>query len=315
MKKINNIKRYVIGVDGGGTKTVALLSDYNGRILMKSKTGPSNLRNIGLERAIVNVCQAISKLIERIDKKRVISIVVALAAFEEEFKRRKIELENKILNNLNFPKHSKIKIEVVSDQWAAFRAGTDSHKGLILIAGTGSVCHGWKNGEEKKAGGWGWLADEGSGFWIGQKGYRAVFKAIDRRKQKTRIKELMFKKWKIKNRNELMERIYSTDVIRMVSLISRIVDQASREGDQMAVDIMRGAGEELSLMAKTVIKKLNLQKEEFPLVLIGGVFKSKIVLDTVKKVIKDVAPYSQFILLKGDTALGAVRLALRRKAE
>jgi N-acetylglucosamine kinase-like BadF-type ATPase len=55
-------------------------------------------------------------------------------------------------------------------------------------------------GKRRKSSGWDWLADEGSAFWVGQKAFQVVFKDLDGRGQKTKIKEIAFRKFKIKNK-------------------------------------------------------------------------------------------------------------------
>ena len=68
----------------------------------------------------------------------------------------------------------------------------------------------------------------------------------------------------------------------------------------------------LTLAVKTVIKKLNFQKEKFPLILVGSMFKSKIVLDTVKKEVRKIAPKTEFIRPKKEPAIGAIKLAIEQ---
>jgi len=201
-------------------------------------------------------------------------------------------------------------IEIVSDQIAAFRAGTDEKDGLVLIAGTGSVCHGRRGKKEVKTGGWGWANDEGSGFWAGQKGYQAIFKDLDGRGPKTKITKLVFKEWKLKNKEDLMKKIYGKDSIRNISLISKTVDKASQMGDKVARKILEEAGEELSILAISVIKRLNFHNKKFPLVLIGAMFKSKIILNKLKKEIKKLAPRAEFIFPKEEPVIGAIKLAI-----
>ena len=189
-------------------------------------------------------------------------------------------------------------------------SGTDEKDGLVLIAGTGSVCHGWKGNQEAKAGGWGWANDEGSGFWAGQKGYQAIFKDLDGRKERTKITKLLFKEWKLKNKEDFLKKIYSKDSILQVSLISRIIDKAAKKGDEIAISIMKEAAKELALAAISVIKKLNFEKQKFPLVLVGSMFKSKIVLNKLKKEIKKLALRAEFIFPKEEPVIGAVKLAI-----
>lgn len=302
----NEIQKYVIGVDGGGTKTVAALADLRGKILRISKTGPSNLRNVGLKEAISNISEAISKVMRGFKKNEILSIVIGLAAIEEEFKSEKEKIKKEISKKTNF----KGKIEIISDQLVAFKSGTDERDGLVLISGTGCVCHGWKENKEAKCGGWGWLNDEGSGFWVGQKGYQAVLKELDGRGEKTKITKLLFKEWELKDKEALMKKIYGKDSIRTVSLISRVVDKAAKTGDEVAQKIMEEAGRELAMSAISVIENLNFQNQKFPLVLIGAMFKSNIVLKEVKKEVKKIAPKVEFILPKFEPVIGAIKLAI-----
>jgi len=308
VKKEN--QKYVIGVDGGGTKTISALADLNLKILKIAKTGPSNLRNVGIEEAVLNISKAILKVIKGIKEKNILSIFIALAAVEEEFKSEKEKIKREIFKNPKISKALRGDIEIVSDQIAAFRAGTDEKDGLVLIAGTGSVCHGRRGKKEVKTGGWGWANDEGSGFWAGQKGYQAIFKDLDGRGPKTKITKLVFKEWKLKNKEDLMKKIYGKDSIRNISLISKTVDKASQMGDKVARKILEEAGEELSILAISVIKRLNFHNKKFPLVLIGAMFKSKIILNKLKKEIKKLAPRAEFIFPKEEPVIGAIKLAI-----
>lgn len=305
-------QKYVIGVDGGGTKTIAAFADLNGKIFKMAKSGPSNLRNVGLKVAVASISEAILKVIGEIREKEILSIFIALAAVEEEFKSEKEKIKKEILKNYKISKTLRGDIEIISDQIAAFRAGTDEKDGLVLIAGTGSVCHGWKGNHEAKAGGWGWANDEGSGFWAGQKGYQAIFKDLDGRKERTKITKLLFKEWKLKNKEDFLKKIYSKNSILQVSLISRIIDKAAKKGDEIAISIMKEAAKELALAAISVIKKLNFEKQKFPFVLVGSMFKSKIILNEVKREIKRFAPKVKFIQPKTAPVIGAVKLAIEK---
>jgi N-acetylglucosamine kinase-like BadF-type ATPase len=284
---------------------MAALADSEGKISKLVKTGPSNLRNVGIGKAILNICQAIKKVKKG---KKIGSIFIGSAAIEEEFKFEKEKIKREIRKKIKF----RGKLEIGSDQIVAFRSGADEKNGIVLIAGTGAVCHGWKNGKEAKTNGWGWLNDEGSGFWVGQRGFQAIFKELDGRGEKTLITKLVFKNWRLKKKEDFLKKVYGKDSIRQVSLISRIVDEAAKRGDRIARKIMEEAGKELVFNVKKVIEKLNFKNEEFPIVLIGRVFESEIVLKIVKKEIKKIAPKAQFLIpqLKIEPVIGAVKLAI-----
>lgn len=306
MKK--NQKGYIVGVDGGGTKTSIALADLQGKILKRVKTGPSNPRNIGIEKSVFNLAQGIKKVIKNIKKEKIISVFIALPAIEEEYKLKKKEIKTKLSSIL---KISRNKISIASDQIVAFKSGTDKKNGIVLIAGTGCVAHGWKNRKQAKISGWGYLGDEGSAFWTGQKTYQAILKDLGGRGARTLITKLVFRKWKIKNKESFVKKIYSNPT-KSIPLLTIFTDEAARKKDKIACDILKQAGQELALAVNTVIKKLNFQKQCFPLVLVGSMFKSKILLDTVKKQVKKTAPKAEFIRPKNEPVAGAVKSALEK---
>jgi len=302
----NKKKSYLIGVDGGGTKTVAALADFNGRILKMARAGPASPRNVRPEIAAENVAQAIKKVLR---KGRVLSTFIGLAAVEEQ-PRLGWQFKKEILKRKKISQVLEGKVAIGSDQIVAFRAGTEEKDGVLIIAGTGCIVRGWRGDKEARAGAWGWLNDEGSAFWTGQKVFQAIFRDLDERGSKTMMTNLAFKELKAKNISEFLTRVYSERIMEIVPLFSIIADKASKKGDKVARKILKEAGEELALSTKMVIKKLGFGSKEFPLVLVGGMFKSKIVLATVKEEIKKIAPGAKFIRLRKEPVIGAVKLAL-----
>lgn len=307
-----SFEEYVIGVDGGGTKTTAVLATLSGRILKTAKTESSSFVKVGIKESVSNISKALRKVLSVNSKAKILSTFIALAAIEEnkEYKKvikRELSLEAKISRIFEG------KVIIDSDQIAAFRSGTNEKDGVVLISGTGSVAHGWRKRKESHASGWGWLADEGSAFWVGQRAYQAVLKELDRRGEKTLITDLFFEKFGTKKPGILKKKIYlEHNIIKNVSLLSQLVDKASQKGDRIAKKILIGAGKELSLTAITAIEELGLEQGEFPLVLVGGMFKSPIVLKGVKKEIKKAAPGVKFIRPDKEPVIGAVKLAIEK---
>jgi len=304
-----NNQKYVIGVDGGGSKTAAVLVSLQGRILAKHRAGSSHPRNIGIKNAIENLAQAIEKVK---GNKKIISVFLGLPATEEEFKLKKNLIKRKLLNNKKIAPIFKGKVVIGSDQLAGFRSGTDEKDGIVLIAGSGSVCHGWKDGKELITDSCGYLSEAGSAFFVGQKALRAVFKDLDERGKKTLLTKLIFQKLKIKTKEDLISLIYSKEPRDVLLSLSVLCDTAAREGDKIAQSILTEAGRELALSANTVIRRLNFRNEKFPLVFIGSMFNSKIILNSTKKEIKKFAPKAEFIRPKVEPVTGAVRLAIEQ---
>ncbi len=301
------LKKFVVGVDGGGTKTVAALTNLKGKIIKIAKAGPANLRNVGVKKAMENVAKAIEKVLPK--KGKILSTFIGLAAFAEEFKER----EKEILKELK--KHKKIspifegKVKLDSDQKIAFFAGAEK-KGVILICGTGLGCRGFLGEKEVKVSGWGYLADEGSAFFIGQKVFQAVMKDLDKREKRTILTDLIFKKWKFKKKTDILDFVYKNPPQNLAQF-SKICDLAAKRGDKIAKKILKEAAREAALSAKTAIREIGLKNKKFPLVLSGSVFKSEIFKKEVIKQIKKFSPKAKIILLKKEPVIGAIKLALR----
>jgi len=299
---------YVIGVDGGGTKTVAALADLNGKILKMARTNSSHLRNLGIEKAVENLTEAIYQVLKEAKGKKISSTFIGLPAVAEEFKFKKKEIEKELKKHKKISKIFKGKVEIDSDQKVAFWAGAKGC-GLILNCGTGCVVHGWWKDKEVHTSGWGWLADEGGAFFIGQKVFQAILKDLDGRGQKTILTKLIFKKLKVKREDDFLNIVYRNP-FKIVPSLSIFCDKASQREDKVAKGIMVKAAKEAILAARAVIKKLNFQKKKFPLVLVGSVLKSEIFLKEVKKEIKKIAPRVEFVIPKKEPVAGAVKLAI-----
>jgi len=304
----NPNERYVIGVDGGGSKTIVVLANLKGKVLVKARTGSSHPRNIGIKKAVANIARTIRKVLPK--NKKISAVFIGIPAMEEEFKFKKSFITKELLKRKEIPPTLKGKIIIGSDQLAGFRSGTDKKDGIVLNAGSGSVVHGWQREKEIKICGWGYLSEAGSAFFIGQKTLQAIFKEIDGRGKKTLLTKLIFKKLKIKTKEELICSVYSKRPMEIIPSFSVSCAQAGKKGDEVAKNILTEAGKELALSANTAIKKLNFQKNKFPLVLIGSLFKSKIILETVKKEIKKTAPKADFVKPKEEPVRGAVKLAI-----
>lgn len=307
MKKIikKENQSFVIGIDAGGTKTTAVLADRNGKIIKTASAGPASPRNDGPEKSAGNIAQAAEKVFP---KEGVLAIVIGAPAIKEQ-RELEITLKKEILKQKVFQRISADKIFLESDQLIAFKAGTESSFGVLLIAGTGSVARAFKKGKDFHISGWGWLADEGSAVWVGEHVFQAALKDLDGRGQKTALSASILRFAGAKTPEELVSKIYFKEPINIISQFSVICDNVSKKGDRIAINILKKAAFELALVAKAAIKKVKLEKKSFPLVLVGGMFKSKVVLNEFQREIKRFAPKAGIILAK-EPVLGAVKLAI-----
>jgi len=195
----------------------------------------------------------------------------------------------------SFMEHIRIrKTTVVTDAEIALFATTQGKPGLVVIAGTGSVCLG-KNAKGKMAiaGGWGPLAgDEGGGVGIAQNALHAVAKASDGRGIATVLSDRASEYFRASGPENLIVAIYSPQVdnTRIAGFAKFVVD-AAHEGDAVATTILQEAGSELGLAACAVIDQLGLRRQKVPIGCVGSVFNAgKILTEPMIETVRTVAP-------------------------
>ncbi len=286
---------YVLGIDGGATKTTVALADQKGNILSKEVGGLSSPRNIGIE-ATVDVIASL------FPQEKISSSFVALPGMEEEYSDKK-----DLLADMLKERGLSGKIVVGSDQLCAFRSTTTKEDGVVVIAGTGSVVRGWKEGRQFACGGWGYLADEGSAFYIGLDVFRAVTKDVDKR-SKTAMRDIVFKEWSISCGREMQKKVYS-DFKKFIPQMSLFADMAAKNGDSVAKEILQKGSRELLLSFWRVAQELQF-KEDFDVVLSGGMFCSEEFLFLFKEGVFELCPHANTVIQKDDPVRGAVALAL-----
>lgn len=295
------IFKYVIGVDGGATKTRAVLADLNGKILKFFDGDSASLRNNGIDESVKNIARAIKGVLPG-NKKEIFSICIGLPDVAEEFGRKIKDIEKSISRKINFK-----NVKVISDQIVAFKSGTNERNGVVLIAGTGSIARGWNKGKEEKASGWGWLAEEGCSFWAGREALQAVFRNLDDGNENILTKKIL-EKFGVKSANNLAAKIYSENVLEKVSSLAQVLDEAANEGDLDAKSILSLAGRRASLAAGIVVRKLDFYNS-FTLVLAGSMFISKDFKNSAEECIKEFAPNAK-VVFSENPALGAVKIAI-----
>lgn len=185
-------KEYVIGVDGGGTKTVGILADINEKILKRIEIGPTNPNKVGFEKAFLDLKNLLSKITSGFSETKIKLAYLGIGGV-----KRDIEKKQKLQKFLN--KEFSFPIKIEGDQKIAFRSGTDKKEGIVIIAGTGSICIGWYGRKEVSCGGMDWLlGDQGSAFWVGKKTLEEIIKSIDgRRKPLPKLTRLLLKQYRI----------------------------------------------------------------------------------------------------------------------
>ena len=300
-----------IGVDGGGTKTLANLTDAHLNVLGEGKTGVSNPLRVGVETAVDNIVTAIDRACDAADKPRseIAAAEIGLAGV------RRADIRSRMRDRLVSRLRIK-KLEVYTDAEIALYGATDGKAGLVVIAGTGSICCGRNaNGEFAAAGGWGPLAgDEGGGAGIARRALQAVAKASDGRAPKTVLSELACDYFRASSPDDIAMAIYAPTMTNdRIAGFARFVIQAARDGDKVAHRLLEEAGCELGLAANAVIKKLKLADDRFQIAYVGGVFAAKeLIFEPLLRKVHELAPDAYLSPPKLAPAVAAAKMAIAK---
>lgn len=272
MARSKSTHNLYLGVDGGGTKTHVVLIDDEKKTIGEGFAGASNPLRVGVENAVKNIFTAINKACDDADRSRgdIVSAQIGLAGVRREDLRYVIK--KSIREILKFR-----KIEVTTDAEIALYAATEGKEGLVIIAGTGSVCMG-KNakGEIASAGGWGPLAgDEGGGAGISRRALQAIAKSSDGRGKPTKLCDFAVDYFRAGRLEDLSVAIYAPKVDNArIAGFAKFVVQAANENDEVAKEVIYEAGRELGIAAVAVIERLKLKNRKFPIGKVGSIFKA-----------------------------------------
>ncbi|RPF51096.1 N-acetylglucosamine kinase [Aquisalibacillus elongatus] len=267
----------VLGIDGGGTGTQALVADETGYIYATSTVGPTNPNAVSRSQLKETITNIMTELHTE-NPTAFGQIACGFAGMSGSGDSEKSHLVESVLAEAapDFP------IRVDNDAINALYAETLGEPGIVQIAGTGSITFGLnESGETARIGGWGYLfGDEGSGYAIGQSALQAVFQAYDGKVEADVITRHILSYAQIQHIPDLIPFIYeSLSPRETIAKLTRPVFQAYDDGDALAIRLIQQAADDLTLSIQTMLNRHFQHNQE--VVLAGGLFKRRDVLPTI----------------------------------
>lgn len=231
---------YIIGIDSGGTKTQANVYDLQGKLQEQVTTGYGNLL-IDYTKGMTNLKQALEKIMETRTASKCKLVVIGLAGIDSS------GLKETVLKELA---RFKLPFRLINDGQLAHYALLEGRSGLLLIAGTGSVCIGKKNNQWARVGGWGHLfGDEGSAYYIGKRAIQQVFEESDSGESVSELSQAILDRFKAHDALELCQKVYQLSKSELAEIATVVASYAATS--KLAVRLLTETGEQL---AQTVIK-------------------------------------------------------------
>jgi N-acetylglucosamine kinase len=301
--------KYFLGVDGGASKTAALVIDESGKSLGNGAAGPSNHLRVGIETAARNIERAVNKALVAADvaSREIHWAYCGIAGADHPAHRQEVVDSLSIF----FPRGN---FTVDNDARIALTGAIGFGAGVVVIAGTGSVAYGRSaDGAEARAGGWGpIIGDEGSGYGIARAGLAAILRAHDGRGPATKMTESLKERYDMKP-EDLPPYVYAlTTQTDDIARFGKLVIEAAQDGDATAMEILDRAGRELASAVLSVARRLKLGKGAFPVAYVGGAFRAgDVLLEPMRAAILAEAPEAQIAPPRHTPVEGAAQMAMR----
>jgi glucosamine kinase len=325
--------RFVMGIDGGATKTLAAVLDLQSRTLHLGQGGPSNEDAVGTQAAVRALLETADEATGRagIACERLDAAVVALAGTDTAGVAQRLHAAR-----------SEDWI-VVNDVVAAWAAATDAQPGIGVISGTGSNVLGvGADGRAWRAGGWGHLlGDEGSGYWLGIESIKAALRDREDSGPETALSDAVVEFFGVASVEALATRVYSKRLSKSeIAAFAAETGKLAENGDAVACDLYeRGAGQ-LGQQIAAVIRRTGLSAgpaiassptssssssssfsspssttgaaSPFPVGLIGSAFKAGgVFVEPLTRAVLELAPGAKVSVVEMPPVGGSLLLALR----
>jgi len=303
--------RYVLGLDGGGTKTECVVAREDGEIVGRGRGGGVNRNFIsaeGYERSVRDAVQG--SLDNAVDVRELAWVVGSMSC---DGPTMRAIAQTYALD----PAHMQWVGEALPAR-AASEAAYLRIPDLVVVSGTGSLVVGWgHDGKYRGVGGAGSIVgDEGSAYWIGVRALTRLVECYDGRRPFERFAQEMVQTLNISDHRTLIDRVYGHGVRPMtrdeMAAVAPHVATMANAGEPFAIELFRRAGEELAFQANAVIRMIGMQTEPVQVQLYGGCFRAgAVIIEPLRTRILAYAPQAELLPPLKCTAIGAAAIALR----
>ncbi|MCD7737177.1 MAG: hypothetical protein LUI07_09505 [Lachnospiraceae bacterium] len=305
--------RYVVGIDGGGTKTFGILADTEGCVHACATTGTTNHQICGAVIAGKRLADLTESLLQqsRIIREDVGYLYMGLSGADRI--QDILRLEHHLPESMKIIPHY-----ICNDVWIAFAAGTVSDSGAVSISGTGH------NAAVKTPDGRTFginalkypLGNAGGGRMITDEALHMAFRAWEHTGPETLLTQELPRVCKLPDSVAILESVYDSQyTIQYNWPIPRLVDELACRGDQVCVAILEKFGGIQGEILASLMSYANLTKGEIPVVMAGSIYQktnSPAMCDVFCARVREVCPDAHFTIIRRPPCTGAVLMALKQ---
>jgi N-acetylglucosamine kinase-like BadF-type ATPase len=331
----------VIGVDGGGTKTAIVVVGLPSKVVNRSNpelphtlalvtgasTNPNSVGKTAAAETLASTMEnAMSIAYDKAGGSTALNVRAVCLGMSGVDRKSDIALVEewvaqgmkKIVDNAHATCVTDSKnVLVYNDAIAALASGTLGELyGIVCIAGTGTISLGRnRKGDEFRAGGWGALTDDGSGFQIAIQTLKAVWAAHDTSGPETSLVEAVKSKLGIDNTEDIIGWTYDDLTWANIASITPVTFAEAANGDAVACGILDSASDALVRTITTVARRLNFtsddaKDQDIPIVLSGSVARNPAMKKRVSTRLNDRLDNVALLEPIVDAAMGSALLAV-----
>lgn len=266
-------KEYIIGLDGGGTKSDCVLLDTDGRFVDQLKWGTTSHEFLpgGMAELACELKKMFTTLFERngIEPRQIRRAVFGMAGVDTKYQKQKIA-GMIALNGLK-------DFRVCNDGYLGIKAGTVSGVGITIINGTGCSFTGiGESGEMMQVGGQAVVMDDiGGGYIIGRNIVRLVHRDLILNGKSTMLSGMLMKKVGAASSDDLMDELVQKVGENTIQIkhLAPMMFEAAHQGDEVAKGYLAKMGRQIAEYVAAIVRKLALvHRDVIEVVLIGSAF-------------------------------------------
>jgi N-acetylglucosamine kinase-like BadF-type ATPase len=295
---------YLLGIDGGGTRTTAWLAGDAKSVLARVEVGPSNPLKVGFALAQQQLLRAFREACREARSRPAPLDALCAGLAGSDFPT----VHQKMLEWLKKSIPARAYL-LTTDAEIALSAGAGEAAGMVVIAGTGSVAYARDlGGKSLRCGGWGSLFDDaGSGYDLGRKAVGCALRALDGRARPTSLTAGLSRELGLA---KLTDAVASPLSPQQIAALFPVVLREAANGDLTARRLCHEAARDLADLALALITRLGWKHRASRVMCAGGVLRSSpLILRKFRAHVHDQAPKARVSLLPREPVEGALFLA------
>ena len=297
--------KYIIGIDGGGTKTLGVLFDLEGKELHRVKEGFSNF-SVDEKIAIENITLTIEKLLKNVSvHPNEVYIQLGIAGATK-MKDKGLD----VLLQARFNQPVSLETDALVGLYSVKR--TDESV-IMAIGGTGSAIMSLEDGKTNTIGGYGHLlGDEGSAYHLVISAFKNLIHEAETETPFSPLSKALLAHMNATSEQDVIPFIYSKNKSEIAS-ISRITGPLARSGDPLTTTLYKNEGQ---LLAKQIVQaKTNYIKSDKLIIAPRGAFvlEAPFVMDAMVEYLKEHIKAFDIDLAPQEPVVGAFNLAMAKQ--